>query len=835
MDDEIIGEFLVECFEGLDRIEQGLVVLEEAPDDTPTLTEVFRILHTIKGTCGFLDFGQLEKVAHRGENLLSLLRDSVIEIDQHIIDALLATNDAIRAILETIEATGTEGDHDNEALLATLEALSEQGTLVTEGQPAAATDASGTASAPEHAAAVDAPAEIDVESETGAASRDGIADADADADTDAVNDDLDVESSLTPDAASVVAAEAAVAEGSDDAADSIDANSARLGDMLVDDGVAQRDDVELAAAEQSLGDERKIGKILVDEGRAEKPEVEATAARQRGAADSSVRVDVSVLDSLMNLVGELVLSRNQIVQLANGGDHSDFAKPAQRLNLLTSELQESVMKTRMQPIGGIWNKLPRVVRDLSNQFGKQIRLEMEGKETELDRTLLEAIKDPLTHMIRNTVDHGIESPETRAAAGKNPEGVLRLVASHEGGQVKIEIIDDGGGIDADAIRSAAVAKGVVTAEQAAAMSDQAAVGLIFRPGFSTAKQVSNVSGRGVGMDVVRTHNERIGGTVEVKTLVGKGTHFEIIIPLTLAIIPAIVVRCDDQRYAIPQPSIQELVRLDDNQRIEEVHGTPVYRLRQRLLPIVDLRSQLGAEPLDEGISGNIVVLDVAGRPFGLVVDAIDDTEEIVIKPLGRNVRDTVLFSGATVMGDGSVALILDVGGVASASGIMNSAAADAALEEELHHADTGAFDDRTVLVVGLQGGERVAVLLDQIDRLEEFRHEQIERSNHREVVQYRGEIMTLIDLGPRSGRGGPSIGASERLSVVVCSVEGSSVGIAVNDVIDIVSQPELRRDSNGVIETAVINGEVVDVMDVVDLAMGGVGEFRSPMLVGGAA
>ncbi len=785
MDDEIIGEFLVECFEGLDRLEQGLVVLEETPDDTPTLTEVFRILHTIKGTCGFLDFSQLETVAHRGESLLSLLRDQVIEIDEEITDALLATNDAIREILGTIEQTGAEGTHDMAELIATLEALSARADHA--GDLA---DVAGEADGGDGDSDIQVAAEpVEVEAEP-----------------------VEVEPEPIEQAEHVEHVESVESDGP------LPTEDQRIGDVLVEDGSAARTDVEVAAAEQSLGDERPIGRILVDEGRAERADVEAAAAKQRSAASSSIRVDVEVLDGLMNLVGELVLSRNQIVQLAGLDRNVDFAAPAQRLNLLTSELQESVMKTRMQPIGTIWNKLPRVVRDLSNQFGKRIRLEMEGKETELDRTILEAIKDPLTHMIRNTVDHGIETPERRAAVGKETEGVLRLIASHEGGQVNIEIIDDGAGIDADAIRRLAVEKRVVSAEQADAMNDQAAIQLIFRPGFSTASSVSNVSGRGVGMDVVRTNIERIGGSVDIKTTLGAGTSFKVKIPLTLAIIPAIIIRCDGNRYAIPQPSIQELVRLDENQRIEDVHGAPVYRLRDRLLPIVDLRSELCLEPSQLTSGSNVVVLNVDGRSFGLVVDAIDDTEEIVIKPLGRTVRDNPVFSGATVMGDGSVALILDVTGVAVSSGVMNAAAAveaEAALEREL--ASTTQHDDRTILVVGLNGGQRVAVALDQVDRLEDFPTESIEWSGHRQVVQYRGEVMPLADLGPLAARGGSAIDTDERVSVVVCSAGDHAVGLVVDEILDIVSKPEIQRGGDEHVATAVVDGELVDLVDIAEI------------------
>ncbi|WP_420452497.1 chemotaxis protein CheW [Ilumatobacter sp.] len=798
-DDEIIGEFLAECHEGLERIEQGLMVLEATPDDTQTLTEVFRILHTIKGTCGFLGFGQLETVAHRGENLLSLLRDSVLEMDQEITDALLATNDAIGAILSTIGATGDEGSHDNATLIACLERLSARAEHV----GAAADPVAGTTGV-EPSGALDA----------------GEVPPRPDDEVDVTADGREIDDDARDQAAD------------DDAAGA----GRRLGDILVEDGTADRFDVEIAAVQQSLGDSRPIGDILVAEGRADKCDVDSAAARQRGAGDSSIRVDVGVLDTLMNLVGELVLSRNEIVQLTGDDRNEGFVAPAQRLNLITSELQESVMKTRMQPIVGIWNKLPRVVRDLSQQFDKRIRLEMEGKETELDRTILEAVKDPLTHMIRNTVDHGIESPEVRVAAGKDPEGVLRLSASHEGGQVHIEISDDGGGIDAAAVRRTAVDKGVVSADDAEQMSDAAAIQLIFAPGFSTAAKVNNVSGRGVGMDVVRTNIERIGGSVEVRTSIGVGTSFKIKIPLTLAIIPALIVWCDGRRYALPQLSLRELVRLGPGQRIEDVHGAPVFRLRDRLLPIVDLRAELAASEPAGHDAANIVVLQADGRSFGLIVDAIVDTEEIVIKPLGRTVSDSELFSGATVMGDGSVALILDVNGLASASRVLGSGgSADDVDVDVVGDGLIDAIDDRTVLLVGLRGGERAAIPLEQVDRLEEFAPSDVERSDHRDVVQYRDEVITLVDLGPTTGRGSPAIDRMGPLSVVVCSSPGgASVGVAVEEVLDIVSRPDVRRDAEGAVGSVVVEGRIVDLIDARSLVPGSV-DSMEPLLVFGAS
>lgn len=871
--DEIIGEFLVESYEGLDRLDQAFIDLEETPDDIGTLTEAFRILHTIKGTCGFLGFGQLEKVAHRGENLLSLLRDEVLEMNHEIADALLATVDAIREILGVIEDTEEEGQHDNDALIARLEGLSGQSPAapppvapppapaevpIAEAPPAeapvaetppAAEAAAADEAQPEGVVLLNPPDLVDPgadvpdggvvllnppDSAADGTLADAFQAADAlagesaesepPAETPAATETPEAaESTQAADALQAADVQPEVAEATQAAADAKPDESERIGDILVSDGAADRTDVEIAATEQVLGDARPIGKILSDEGKAEPAEVEKAASKQRGAADSTIRVDVAVLDTLMNLVGELVLSRNQIVQLASDEEHREFAGPAQRLNLITSELQEGVMRTRMQPIGNIWNKLPRVVRDLSQQFGKQIRLEMEGKGTELDRTILEAIKDPLTHMVRNTVDHGIEDPETRSAVGKNPEGVLKLAASHEGGQVNIEISDDGAGIDPDRMRTKAVEKGIITTEAAAKMTDNEAINLIFAPGFSTAAKVSNVSGRGVGMDVVRTNVERIGGSVDVKSVKGQGTVFKIKIPLTLAIIPAITVRCGGNRYAIPQVSLQELVRLDGNDmstRIEDLHGAPVYRLRERLLPIIDLREQLGVEPDTESTSTNIVVLQLDGKPFGLVVDLIENTEEIVVKPLGREVKDISMFSGATIMGDGKVALILDVVGLAAAADIVNvgrqgDTTADG--PQIAFDSEDEVLDDRTLLLVDFDEDHRAAIPLSAIERLEEFDSDQIEDSGHQTVVQYRGSILPILDLGPTTGMGGSAFDGGVRINSVVCNFHGISVGLAVGSILDIVSHAEVHQTAGGTIETAIINGHVTDVIDVESL------------------
>jgi two-component system chemotaxis sensor kinase CheA len=482
MTDDIVREFLVESSENLDLLDRELINLEKDPGNRGTLASIFRTLHTIKGTCGFLGFTKLESVAHVGENLLSKLRDGELALTPEMTTALLAMVDAIRQMLASVEATGNEGERNDQELIQTL-------TRILQGSAGAA-KAEGLTPPP--APAEVAPAEL------------------------------------------VVAPTAAVAASP------------------VEVAVAAPPVVEAAPKTEGKPEHAEHS---ADHGPAPTIESGAQSQSRTAASESSIRVDVTLLDKLMNLVGELVLARNQILQFSNAAEDAGLLAPSQRLNLITTELQEGVMKTRMQPIGNIWSKFPRTVRDVATMCGKQVRIEMEGKETELDKTIVEAIKDPLTHIVRNSVDHGIEKPEKRVAVGKPAEGRLLLRAYHEGGQVIIEISDDGGGLDSERIRRKAVEKGLITPEQAARMGEREGVNLIFLPGFSTAEKVTNVSGRGVGMDVVKTDIEKIGGTVDVQSKPGAGTTVRMKIPLTLAIIPALIVTSGGDRYAIPQISL----------------------------------------------------------------------------------------------------------------------------------------------------------------------------------------------------------------------------------------------------------------------------------------
>ena len=610
-----------------------------------------------------------------------------------------------------------------------------------------------------------------------------------------------------------------------------------LGEILVEKGAVEAATVAAALESQQSGDPRRLGEILVQGGvvpqTAVQDALQAQCESREDAVNSSIRVDVNLLDKVMNLVGELVLARNQVLQFTSNQKDPAFLNTAQRLNLITTELQEGVMKTRMQPIGNVWNKFPRIVRDLANSTGKSVRLEMEGAQTELDKTIIEAIKDPLSHVVRNSLDHGIETPAERTAAGKAAQGLLFLRAFHEGGQVNIEISDDGGGLDLDAIREKAVERGTLSPQQAAKMSDREIGNLIFMAGFSTADKVTNISGRGVGMDVVKTNVEKIGGTVDVSSVRGHGTTLKIKIPLTLAIIPALIVTTGGERFAIPQVSLVELVRLEGKTAemgIEMIQEVSVYRLRGNLLPVIYLNRELKLnseknKAAEEAI--NIVVLQADGRQFGLVVDEINDTEEIVVKPLSKQLKGISCFAGATIMGDGKVALILDTFGLAQHASLAGESRTHAVSAAKGGSGESAEQRESWLLFrIGDHG--KLAVPLSMVSRLEEFDPKTIETSGNRQVVQYRGEIMPLVRVAdalklPVEAAGEGSI------KVVVHSEGGHSVGLVVDEILDIVDQHVTitKRDDAHLLGSAVIQQRVTDLLNVPELVMSIAGEGRT--------
>ncbi len=784
-DDRIVEEFLIESHENLDQLDRDLVTLERDPASREVLGRVFRAIHTIKGTCGFLGFARLQSVAHAGESLLSRLRDGELALTPEMTNALLAMVDAIRIILTSIESTGGEGEGDYAAPIAALQRFS----------PARATPASGATPAP------------------------------------------------VPGFKKPVGKASPVAEPSPPRVTTpqapaprfTESQPSRLFDPLVDAGRIGRDKVDEAERLQKLGDPRRIGEILVDQGLLQPHEVlEALVvhgdAHGGGVTDGHVRVDVKLLDRLMNLVSELVLARNQILQYV--GTHEFGALPAtsQRLNVITSELQEGIMKTRMQPISTLWNKLPRLVRDVSTACRKDVRLEMDGKDTELDKTVLEAIRDPLMHLVRNAIDHGIEGREIRTVCGKPAEGRLLLRAYHEDAQVYIEISDDGAGIPIERIKRKALDRHLIEADRVEHMTDHDWANLIFLPGFSTAQQITNVSGRGVGMDVVKTNVEAIGGAVEVQTQPTVGTTIFLRIPLTLAIIPALIVTDGGERYAIPQANLQELVRLDTSApapgpsgpgAIEDVHGLPVCRLRGALLPLVPLRHALCPpdatfpRELPSERTLNLVVLQSDGRVFGLVVDEINDAEEIVVKPLVDHLKRVPGLAGATILGDGRVALILDVASIARHAGVINASGRSTSPADAASASAAECAGRRKLLLFRLNDERRVALPLERVTRLEEFASGAIERAGGREVVQYRGEILPVVRVAEMLGEAPGESDAT--MQIVVLPWRGRPIGLIAGRLIDIVEQIDEEQpvaSRQGVAGSIVLQQRVTDVLDV---------------------
>ena len=550
---------------------------------------------------------------------------------------------------------------------------------------------------------------------------------------------------------------------------------------------------------------------------------EESTVKSSAVADSNIRVGINLLDKLMDLVGELVLTRNQILQFNTDREDAALNATSQRLNLITTELQEGVMKTRMQPIGTVWNKLPRVVRDMAVSLGKQFHLEMEGAETELDRTIIEAIKDPLMHLVRNSCDHGIETPEVRARSGKSPQGRLTLRAYHEGGQVNIEISDDGAGIDVEMVKQKAVDKGLLRPEQAEKLSEREALNLIFLPGFSTAKSITNVSGRGVGMDVVKSNIEKIGGIVDISSRPGEGSTVKLKIPLTLAIIPGLVINSGGERFVIPQVSLLELIRLEgdsSDKRIEQVHGTPVYRRRGSLLPVAYLNKVLDLKSDEQNEAVNMVVLQAEDRQFGLIVDGINDTQEIVVKPLSKQLKGLSVYAGATIMGDGRVALILDVLGIGQSAGVVTESRDQGrAVAQSKAHAG---IEKQRLLLFEAGSFRRLAVPLSLVARLEEFSNGSIERAGGAQVVQYRNRILPLVPLRAILEPGSSDNMQADPVQVIVfndIAVNGveRSVGIVVDQIVDVVEEAvQVRQSSSrkGLLGSAVIGGKVTDFVDL---------------------
>lgn len=719
--DDIITEFLAETNESLAELDNYIVLLEQNPDDINLVTKIFRVMHTIKGTCGFLGLPRLERVAHKSEDILGLVRDGKLHVQPVHVTLILEALDTIKMILSGIERQGSEPAGSDADLISRLEAaylaVESGGVYVTNDDP----------HPPEAIPEPVMPSEI-------------------------------IEAQDQPDPVTHN-------QGSPDAAVS---------------------------------------------------NVASSSSPENGVANQSLRVQVEVLEDLMTMVSELVLTRNQLLQILRQQNETDFSAPLQRLNLVVSELQEGVMKTRMQPIGNAWSKLPRIIRDISQELGKKIDLEMHGQETELDRQVLEMIKDPLTHMIRNSADHGLETPEERKAAGKPATGKIRLNACHEGGHIIIQIADDGRGLPLEKIKTKIIQNGLASEADVASMSPQTIYQYIFKAGFSTAEKVTSVSGRGVGMDVVRTNIENIGGSIELRSQEGLGTVFTIKIPLTLAIVSALIVGVKGERFAIPQLSVSELVMVNSHGGpvIEMINNVPVFRLRDRLLPLVNMSQLLGLTA-DDAVSEEcryIVVSKIGSYDFGMIVDRVFDTEEIVVKPVSALLKNLHVFSGNTILGDGQVIMILDPAGILRVIGMED--AADQ-LGSSMNKAEEEAISKvaETSLLLFMAGNQNLrAVPLDGISRLEDADYSDVEYADGRMVIQYRDSLMPLytcdgIDMSDKK---------TGQAHIIVFPQNGKAAGLLVDRILDICNyRGDLDIGGQGpVLGSVIINDQATDVINI---------------------
>ena len=707
--DEILAEFILEAREIIDRLDVDFVRLEENPSDQALVGNIFRGLHTLKGSSGFFSLKRLEKLSHAGETLLGKIRAGQLVLDFEKSTRLLEMNDILRQIIEGIEANHVEPVGDDEALIAVLLGLSQF-----EKTGAKEEDLTFAKEAPKEA--------------------------------------------------------------------------------LTQEPIKEIPELPELTASTTPGQE-----VVVP-----------------------VKVNPDVLDKLMNIASEMVLARNRLLPFSQQSSDKLFTNAVRSIDLLTLELQERMMKMRMQPILHIWDKFPRLVRDVSAECGKKVRLLQEGAETELDRILLDSIKDPLIHLIRNSIDHSIELPEVRLAKGKTELAYLVLRAAHQNGTVIVEVIDDGAGVDYERVRQRAVSRGLVSVEKAQTLNHKELIDLIFLPGFSTRDTITNLSGRGVGMDVVKNNIENIGGSIEITSEPNEGTHVKLKIPLTLAILPTLFVRCAGEIFLIPQNRILELVRFAPNQPnngIEDFYGTPTFRLRDKLIPLLYLNEQLNlaATVLGPRQKLFIAVLNFNGTLFGLVVEEVLNIQDIVIKPLGELLRDMSHFAGATIMGNGEVALILDIDGIARKSGLVERLQVNPIRQEERY---VPVVEEMiSILLFEIPGLHKMALPLDAIDHIIKLDSEQIQQSGNREVVYFNEQLMDLVRLeGYVSGASKEVQAPSTRAPVLTFRNRDRLYGLVVKQVTDIIEVPaklhELSTPQKGLNGCIIHNDQVINVLDL---------------------
>ncbi len=780
--DELIEDFLMETKEGLEAMDNDIVTLEKEPEEKEIIDNIFRTMHTIKGTCGFLGLSRLERVAHVGEDLFDKIREGAMSATPEVVSLILKAVDQIKYILDYIEENETEPEGDDDELIAKLRACVDSG-----GVEAAAAPATEEAK-PEAVAAVkkdDIPRD---------------------------NEDLQA---LFDETESLVDTGEKPAEKPREEAKPAAATAEKKDDIPRDNSDLQA----LFDSTESLVDTgekpAEVAKPEAAVAKVEEKPTPAKKAKKKPAMAQNIRVNIDVLEALMQQASELVLTRNQLLQILRTKQDSDFSSALQRLNNITTELQERVMKTRMQPVGNAWTKLPRVVRDLDTELDKKIELKMIGEETELDRQLLELITDPLTHMVRNSADHGLEATAKRLELGKPEIGTIELKAFQTGGYIIIQITDDGGGIDPAIIKAKAIEKELVSEEEANLMSDNQILRFIFAAGFSTAAAVTSVSGRGVGMDVVRSNIEQISGTVDLESTLGKGSVFTIKIPLTLAIMSILQVSAGNQKFAIPQINVVEIVKVNgtSNIKTENISDKPILRLREHLLPLVSLAEvlQIDEEPVanDDDDSQFVVICEVGNYNFGVLVDEVYDTEEIVVKPMSSMFKDLDVYAGSTILGDGKVILIIDPNGLAK--NISDTLSGGSSVSDADDNLAAGG-EEASFIVFKAGDSTPKVVPLELVSRLEEIDVSKIEKSGGRPVIQYRGDLMRLTQVDENY-----ELPVEGKQELLVLASQGRVMGLVVEEIVDIakaVMDEELKGGSEGLLGSMVIDDKTCDVIDV---------------------
>jgi two-component system chemotaxis sensor kinase CheA len=863
--DDLISEFIAETSESLELLDSELVELEQNPNDEEILGNIFRLVHTIKGTCGFLGLPRLASVAHAGENILGKVRDGDIQITPEAISIVLESLDTIKDLIEYLTENGSEPEGDDTTLIAKLNAFADNNGADAPGADDNAAKLANT----NIAASEEAPSEGGgtVTQAEMAALEAAFAGADSEF--------------------AVAIPQEFLVDNDDDTADT-DTEDVAAAKAMEQAATAPSPPVEApkAAPAKTANITEKTKETAIKQGM----QTPAVEKKQGAGPQQSIRVNIDVLEDLMQMVGELVLTRNQLLQVTRDNEEQELTSPLQQLSQITSELQEGIMKTRMQPVSVAWSKFPRLIRDLSQDLSKKINLEMIGEGTEVDRQLLDAIKDPLTHMVRNSCDHGLETPQERLDSGKSEDGTVTLSARHEGGYIIIEIADNGRGINLERVTQKILENELATEEQLATMSDEQIAQFIFKAGFSTAEQVTSVSGRGVGMDVVRTNIEKIGGAVSLKSVPGEGSTFHIKIPLTLAIVSVLIVQSRGQRFAIPQLNVSELLSLSDDSehQIETIQGASLLRLRKKLLPMLPLGEVLKLEtpealtarldsdkaeienariekaanaanvggnaakadkanadditdnadsadnnehaenaktasakaaldddaalsPLEEKVEYDkyAAIITVGIHEFGILVDRVHDTEEIVVKATSRVLDDLSVYAGNTILGDGSVIMILDPNGLAQS--VVSGEIAPKPLED----ASKQARDHSTAyLLFSASDGSQKAVPLELVSRLEEIDADTVEHTGNIPVVQYRDDLMQLKSLDDKP------LASSGNLTVIVFSYDNRSVGLVVHEIIDIVKAPtdiRVAADNPLYMGGLVIADKTTDVLDVAHL------------------